>query len=150
MNPLGRKLKRALSSNKVYAYIDAFAETHGGTPLAGACWPVAEALHHLLPGSRLYTVSDAQLNPQHIVVRFRSLFYDADGSSTKTELLARWNEIEGLEQPCVQVLTVARRAQCYGAGMPYPVELVAVLVEYLQRTVGPSDVAEGLGLWQKA
>ena len=130
------KLKKALTSSRVYTLLDAFESTRGGSPLAGGCWPVAEALHRVLPGSSLYVVNDALRGPQHVVVSFEGRFYDADGASTEEEMLQRWNEIEDLIHPSVQPLTAGHKAWFPGVGMSCPGGLVEALEGYLRRVAG--------------
>jgi hypothetical protein len=77
-------------------------------PLDGGCHVMARALQKAIGKGELYAVFDKglsyQLNPyapdpHHVVLKVNDEYIDADGISSKKQLLTRWEKVEGLKSP---------------------------------------------------
>jgi hypothetical protein len=90
-----------LRSNEAYALLDRHPEIEGSTWTAGGCWVLAEALHNMVPKSELVAVM-SNGRPQHVLVKWKGRYWDADGSSSKAELLDRWEHEESVASPYVE------------------------------------------------
>lgn len=100
VDELQRRLKR-LQSEEAYALLDRHPEISGSTWTAGGCWVLAEALHNMLPKSELVAVMSAG-RPEHILVKWKGSYWDADGGSSEEEVLERWEFEEGVESPYIE------------------------------------------------
>jgi hypothetical protein len=81
-----------------------------GTWRAGLCWDLADGLikwinfSRTLPPSAVFPVivGDVKCPAHHVAVCVENIWYlDANGISTKEELLRYWQNEEGLEEPFI-------------------------------------------------
>lgn len=92
---LGRKVKRAMSSNHAYSILDSHHETKGSTWSAGGCGVLAHALHKHLPGSKLVDVHNKRTgHTEHMAVQHGDHVYDADGATHVKRFLQRFSKRE--------------------------------------------------------
>lgn len=103
---IGRFLKTFCKSKASYAILDK-SKAKGGTWTEGGCLILAKALYENLKAEGF----DAKIKilhgngiPQHALVGVRledqeEVYLDADGFSTKLELINRWNLDECVAQP---------------------------------------------------
>jgi hypothetical protein len=116
VNPVGRSLKRIVSSDAAYRILDRHPGIAGGTWNQGGCWVLAEALRRVLgDDAELWAVMTAR-GPssgfvQHVVVKWHGKFYDADGESTERALLLRWRDEELLADPYLEPFEESRTSE---------------------------------------
>lgn len=96
--------KYVIRNNKLYQIcLDHFS----CGPLDGACFEFAKSLKPFIPKSTIYSVYDIFGVEHHFVlgVRFDDTLYmvDADGISIPSILLSRWEIIEKLDQPYIDI-----------------------------------------------
>jgi hypothetical protein len=124
---LGRALRRYLASERAYTLLDA-SSLRGSTWTAGGCWALAQALHHLLDGSRLVALVDASGVHQHVLVQLGDFYLDADGASTELAVERRWARRERLRLPKIRAFS---RVQAERGGIRCPSRLVVTLRDAL-------------------
>jgi hypothetical protein len=126
---LGKALKRYFRSDRAYELLDSSKETKGTSWQSGGCWPLAEALHSLLPGSELVAVVSDGVQ-HHVLVNLHGWYLDADGASSQRALLSRWHKQEGLQDPTVALFKPAQTQD-----LVCPVQLVQRLRVELSRLI---------------
>ena len=129
---LGRAIRRAVKSDEAYAILGKH-----GTWTEGGCWILAAALKRLLGRrSRLAAVrrSDEPV-AQHILVELDGAFLDADGISTREQLLRRWRDLEGIPNPSVTAMTAEMARRARSDGIPFSAGKARRLAAYLSRAV---------------
>ena len=99
---IGTAVKKFTSSNASFTTILDKTDAQGSTWSAGGCWILADAVQKKF-GGELYSVTDKN-QTQHIVTKIGDKFIDADGVSTKSELLNRMKTAEGHANPKLEPL----------------------------------------------
>lgn len=129
---MGAIIKQYFASERAYHVLDASQELAGGTWVAGGCWVGALALQRVLPGSELWVLT-SHGTPQHVVVAYQGSFFDADGASSRAQLLRRWRDVEGLSE--LQLVPWAGAAWLEHAGLVCPIDVVATVANDLQQVL---------------
>jgi hypothetical protein len=127
---LGRRLEKYFASERSYCLLNRHQELCEGTWTAGGCWVAAEALARLLPKSELWTVYDHG-TPQHVVVKYRGFFFDADGVFNALQMLNKMHKEEGLRVPVL--LPGLDREQAFNVGLVCPTKAVRELERELRK-----------------
>jgi len=86
-------LKRTLRTNAAYEVLGDKVDTW----TSGGCLLLATTLHEMFGGELRGVWSNGIL--QHAVLKIGDVYVDADGTSTETQILARWRTEEGLTHP---------------------------------------------------
>lgn len=94
----GDKINQLLKTEEAFELIDSDNELHGSTWSAGACYPLARAIHKIF-GGELKMIVDEKGIAQHIVVQFGNKYLDSDGVSSKTDKLNIQKFQEGTKSP---------------------------------------------------
>jgi len=125
-------LRKVLNTATAYRVLER-AEVREGTWTSGGCGILAEAIHALLPDSRLWDLHDAS-GAQHVVVETPAGdFIDGDGVSARATLRRRWIQVEGLRPPLR--LVPHDRAHCQAKGIPCAPADIARVRRFLARAL---------------
>lgn len=95
---LGQVVKRVSQSNAANAVLENDPQTRGGTFTRGGCANLAFALSEVLPGSEIWGIvrDNGRGIVDHVIVKpnkVHEIYLDADGCSTKDEMIARWSSV---------------------------------------------------------
>lgn len=127
----GKELRKFINSDEVFCILP---EGDWG---AGGCWILAEALKRFLgPPAELWAIASEYFDVEHVVVKDGDAYFDYNGASTKTELLAEFSSAwkgsfrEGEKLKLVR-MTPHRALQAEEVGVPCEPWLVKALVSRL-------------------
>jgi hypothetical protein len=134
------RLRAFLNTGRAYSVLDRTA-ARGGMWTAGGCAILAEAIHALLPSSRVLDLYDHRGGPQHVVVETPTGdLIDGDGVSIRRTLLRRWVRMEGLRPPLR--FRPHDPARCHASGIPCAPEDIARIRRFLARAIR-ADLLQG-------
>ena len=92
---LGKRIKKATSSNAAYKILDSHPSTKGSTWQAGGCGVLAHALHKHLPGSKLVDVHNKKTGHiEHVAVHHGEHIYDANGATPTKHFIKKFAKRE--------------------------------------------------------
>lgn len=105
--------------------------------LDGGCRILADALNEWLgPSAEKMALLDEAGRIQHVLIRIGRVFIDGDGMTLEHEILARWQDLEGIKGPRVAPLDTRHLTDLDAAGIPASQDIEKRLVGILRDWMG--------------
>ena len=135
--PLGRKIQDVARKTQ-----PGLIKREGYGWSDGGCWTFAAALVHWSNSELGYArIVSPRGHADHIVAHYReTIFIDADGLATGSELLEKWRRLEGIERQTYSLEPFVDPAGVDMNDIPFVRAEMFVLAERLCRTLGEFDL----------